>query len=357
MSITLTHAGLPDGLGRFDLLSLFEKVAHSQYGLSRTAIALVRHYILRTTDEDFLKGRICAVWTQVCRTAQALDLTPRSINSAERELEAAGFLIRSTGANGARAGERRDGSIVWAAGINLAPLIERLRELQDRAEAIRLHRRTIDQCRAEIRQINRAIRDSEQTDLQTMASEILPRGRTSRINDLEQLQAIRAALTAVLDTLAPASGAQKTSDASEENCAPNIPPEESSKPCSPSSPSAAPELRATPRLAVALATDEYHGLLRSNGGTNWPAIVETSWQVAMQLGISQRTWQEACTRFGREQAALCVIVIQRNAMLDVGDRYHVRRPQGCLAGMIRSSLTGAMNLRGLVAAVLDREDR
>lgn len=123
MSTTLTHAGLSVGVTRFDLLRLFEQVARPGFGLSSTAVALVLHYVLKTMDADYLKGRICAVWTQACRFAEALGLTPRSINSAERELEHAGFIIRNAGINGARAGDRLDGIIAWAAGINLAPLI------------------------------------------------------------------------------------------------------------------------------------------------------------------------------------------------------------------------------------------
>jgi hypothetical protein len=132
MSTTLAHRGLPSGVGRFDLLRLFEQVARPGFGLSSTAVALVRHYVLKTMDGDYLSGRICAVWTQACRFAEALGLTPRSINSAERELEQAGFIIRNAGINGERAGDRQDGIVVWAAGINLAPLVERFGEMQPR---------------------------------------------------------------------------------------------------------------------------------------------------------------------------------------------------------------------------------
>ena len=86
MSTTLSHRGLPAGVGRFDLLRMFEQVARPGFGLSSTAVALVRHYVLKTMDGDYVAGRICAVWTQACRFAEALGLTPRSINSAEREL-------------------------------------------------------------------------------------------------------------------------------------------------------------------------------------------------------------------------------------------------------------------------------
>ncbi|MBU6207635.1 MAG: hypothetical protein KGQ42_08115 [Alphaproteobacteria bacterium] len=130
MSATLSHSGLPDGVSRFDLLNLFEVAAKPTFGLSRTAIALIRHYIQRTADQDYARGQICAVWAQVCRTAQAVNLSSRSINSAERELQEAGFIARTSRSKGARSGAREDGRITWAFGINLAPLIERYHELR-----------------------------------------------------------------------------------------------------------------------------------------------------------------------------------------------------------------------------------
>jgi hypothetical protein len=58
-------------VGRFDLLRLFEQVARPGFGLSSTAVALVRHYVLKTMDGDYHGGRIYAVWTQACRFAEA----------------------------------------------------------------------------------------------------------------------------------------------------------------------------------------------------------------------------------------------------------------------------------------------
>jgi hypothetical protein len=52
MSTTLAHSGLPSGTTRFDLLRLFEQVARPGFGLSSTAVALVRQYILKTMDAD-----------------------------------------------------------------------------------------------------------------------------------------------------------------------------------------------------------------------------------------------------------------------------------------------------------------
>ena len=50
--------------------------------------------------------------------------------------------------------------MVWAAGINLAPLVERFAEMQAKAEALELQARAIQQCRAEIRQLGQRIREA-----------------------------------------------------------------------------------------------------------------------------------------------------------------------------------------------------
>ncbi len=87
MSTSLKHEGLREGVGRFDLLQLFLRTAKPAFGLSRTAIALIRHAIGRTQDGDYKRGAICSVWTKVSTMADELQLTSRSINNAERELE------------------------------------------------------------------------------------------------------------------------------------------------------------------------------------------------------------------------------------------------------------------------------
>jgi replication initiation protein RepC len=351
MSTTLTHAGLPVGVTRFDLLRLFEQVARPGFGLSSTAVALVRHYILKTMDADYLKGRICAVWTQACRFAEALGITPRSINSAERELERAGFIVRNAGINGARAGDRQAGVIIWAAGINLAPLITRYNELQGKAKALDLQARAINQCRAEIRQLGQRIRHACDETLRQRAEAILPGGRTARITSIARLTAIRETLSAMLDAIASAPAADphapKTSDAPEENCAPNIQDKNSPRSCS--ARGAAPD-RILPSAAVSVATQAYQGLVAALGGATWPNIVEASWRSCARLGIAQSTWGRACQHFGRERAALCVLLIDSNAELPGDHRYKARSPSRCLSGMMRKDQSQGFNLTGLFRA-------
>ncbi len=356
MSTTLSHRGLPAGVGRFDLLRMFEQVARPGFGLSSTAVALVRHYVLKTMDGDYLPGRICAVWTQACRFAEALGLTPRSINSAERELEQAGFIIRNAGINGERAGDRQDGTIVWAAGINLGPLVERFAELQAKAGALELQARAIQQCRAEIRQLGQRIREAADDHLREQAETILPDGRTARINSIDRLIAIREALSAMLAAIEHHSDsgpetdprALKTSGAPEENCAPNI--QDKNSPRRSTAPIRDPLERIRPATALAVATESYCGIVEALGGPSWPNLVEASWRSCGRLGIAQSTWGRACQQFGRERAALSVLLIDRNAELPHGHCYRVGSPARCLAGMLRRAGSAGVNLAGLFRA-------
>jgi replication initiation protein RepC len=352
MSTTLAHRGLPAGVGRFDLLRLFEQVARPGFGLSSTAVALVRHYVLKTMDGDYLSGRICAVWTQACRFAEALGLTPRSINSAERELEKAGFIIRNAGINGERAGDRQDGVVVWAAGINLAPLVERFAEMRAKAEALELQARAIQQCRAEIRQLGQRIREAGDDNLRELAETILPDGRTARITNIHRLITIREALSAMLAAVEfvrePDSRALKTSDAPEENCAPNILDKNSSR--RRTAPARDSLERIRPATALMVATENYRGIVEALGGPTWPNLVEASWRSCCRLGIARSTWGRACQQFGRDRAALSVLLIDRNAELPLGHRYRVGSPARCLAGMVRRAGSAGVNLAGLFRA-------
>lgn len=352
MSTTLAHRGLPLGVGRFELLRLFEQVARPGFGLSSTAVALVRHYVLKTMDGDYLTGRICAVWTQACRFAEALGLTPRSINSAERELEQAGFIVRNAGINGERTGDRQDGIVVWAAGINLAPLVERFTEMQVKAEALELQTRAIQQCRAEIRQLGQRIREAGDDDLRERAETVLPDGRTARITSIDRLIAIREALSAMLTAIVsepdPEPRALKTSDAPEENCAPNIQDKNSSRSRTVSASDPCGRIR--PATALAVASESYRGIVEALGGPTWPNLVEASWRSCGRLGIAQSTWGRACRQFGRERAAISVLLIDRNVELPPGHRYRVASPASCLAGMVRRSGSAGVNLTGLFRA-------
>jgi hypothetical protein len=88
---------------------------------------------------------------------------------------------------------------------------------------------------------------------------------------------------------------------------------------------AAPD-RITPTAAVSVATQAYQGLIAGLGGATWPNIVGASWRSCARIGIAQSTWGRACQHFGRERAALCVLLIDRNAELPGDHRYKARSP-------------------------------
>lgn len=345
MSATLAHRGLPEGVRRIDLLSLVEDLGKRGLGLSITATRVLRHYVWRSRDDDYRAGRICAVWDRVCRTADDLDLCSRAINDAERELEAKKLIVRTTGGNGARSGFRSGGVIRWAAGINLAPLIDRYADLRAAWEARRLEQQAIDTCKAEIRRTRRLIRNAAEPELLARADAILPDGRVAPIQRIEKLEAIRLALEAVLADLAGDPRAMKTSDRPEENNPLNIQNQDSSRSCS-----GRPEPTITPHAALELASDEYRAIAAVYGDPRWPSLIEASRQTASWLGIGQRTWGKACSVLGRERAALCVLVIDRNARLRTGHRYQARHPGKCLSGMVRSATKAGFNLDGLLRA-------
>lgn len=351
MSATLVHGGLPEGIRRIDLLALVEDLGKRGLGLSSTATRVLRHYVWRSRDDDYRAGRICAVWDRVSRTADDLDLCNRAINDAERELEAKGLIARTTGGNGARSGLRSGGVIRWAAGINLAPLIERYADLKAAWEARELEQQAIDTCKAEIRRMRRLIRDAAEPEMMARADAILPDGRVAPIQRIEKLETIRGALEAVLAELAGDPRAMKTSDRPEENSRPNIQNQDSSRSCSerPSEPTI------TPRMALDLASEEFRLIASTHGDPGWPSLVEASRQSASWLGIGQRTWGKACSLLGRERAALCVLVIDRNARLQSGHRYRARHAGKCLSGMVRQATSGAFNLDGLLRA-FQRDD-
>ena len=347
MSAALVHGGLPRGVRRVDLLALIEDLGKRGLGLSSTAVRVLRHYVWRSRDEDYLAGRICAVWDRVCRTAEELDLCSRAINDAERELEAKGLLVRTTGGNGARSGVRSSGVIRWAAGINLAPLIERYDELKALREARDLQQQAVAECKADIRRVRRLIRDAAEPVLLARADEILPDGRMAPIHSIERLEAIRAALEAVLAELDVEPRATNASDGPEENDRPKIQTHHLSESCS--GRSATPSI--TTSLALQLASEEFRELAIAQGHTGWMGLVEAARQSASWLGISQRTWGNACALLGRERAAMCVLVIERNARLHAGHRYHARHPGKCFNGMVRRAARGGFNLDGMLRAI------
>lgn len=130
MSATATHQGLPEGMHPFALLELIESLT-IELGLIEQDITYLRWVFRHVKRTDFITGRICAVWISVAKLALELGFNPRKIHRIEARLQRCGIILKASLANGrryperkSRSGDRVDGVIKRAAGINLAPLTE-----------------------------------------------------------------------------------------------------------------------------------------------------------------------------------------------------------------------------------------
>lgn len=107
----------------------------------------------------------------------------------------------------------------------------------------------------------------------------------------------------------------------------------------------------TPEVALQLASPAYRELVATKSGATWPNLVDVSRHIASNLGIAQAAWGRACERLGRERAAICVLVIERNFQLRQGHPYRAQHPGKCLSGMLRTALGEGFNLHGLLRSI------
>ncbi|WP_339108737.1 helix-turn-helix domain-containing protein [Thioclava sp. GXIMD4216] len=198
MNHHLTHTGLPPGLDRWALLR-FLRTARRKLGLSKGAIGYLALAIERTMDGDFVTGRICAFWMSVTEIATSLDMERRQIARIEAELMARGLIHKSSTTRGRRCGTRLRGLIQHEFGINLAPLIERAREIKAMALAVEDEQKAAKALRPYINKLFQRIRDLGDEEAMIAADTILPSHRPSLIHDLARLQDVAAALEAVLN--------------------------------------------------------------------------------------------------------------------------------------------------------------
>ncbi|MFM2099695.1 MAG: hypothetical protein RLZZ366_1234, partial [Pseudomonadota bacterium] len=240
MSAVLVHGGLPAGVRLRDLVALVKKAAiigvpdaeSKKCRISRTAVAVLEYFIGCCRERDFEKGNICGVWEQPATIAAKLGISTKVLHNAEAELRKVKWIERTSTAHARRSGERRGSAIVALAGISLAPLIGRYPELIHIRDTDALQQQAVTGVRAEIVQIRRHIRELSDPEIIDQAETILPRGRTSRITKIEQLEAIKADLEALLVCIELPSGEHVSSDRSEEIFSPIILTQDSSKNCS-----------------------------------------------------------------------------------------------------------------------------
>ena len=151
--------GLPAGVGRYDLLLLVKKAGKSA-GFTPRMIQLLDYYMAYTRDQDWEEGALPVIYQSLAKTALDLGVTERQIQYLEKQLFQVGALTWLDSGNHKRYGVRdeRTGRILFAFGVNLAPLAALRERLEQAVEDKALHdrawmetKRKISYYRAQIR--------------------------------------------------------------------------------------------------------------------------------------------------------------------------------------------------------------
>ncbi|WP_299193585.1 helix-turn-helix domain-containing protein [uncultured Litoreibacter sp.] len=333
MSVRLTHSGLPADIAPFQLKQLLKR-ARVSLGLSKGAVDYLTFAIDNCQRSDFLNGRICAIWHSLERLTQIFGLSKRQISRIEAELVSAGLIRRTYPERKSRSGERIDGVIKRAAGINLAPLIEQagyVRSLVSRRmQSDEDHKR----LREQIQGLFRQIRELGNANADEAATTILPRRRPTELTDITKMQEVAAALEAVLSDFSSDCSQPEMAVGSDETVRLNTNKEKKTKTRMAERPIDERRLNTSPTHARLLAGPqlaEYIDLYACGGPPDWQAITRAAHDRAYELGVSRRLWRARCTQIGEMRTALCLIVADRNSRRT--DAFGVENAAAAFAGM------------------------
>lgn len=346
MTHVLTHRGLPDGMTRWDLYGLLMKAA-KHFGLTDTTLKYLRFAISKTQDQDYAAGRICALWPSVSETASQLDADPRQIARAEARLAELGFIVKSSAARCRRYGVRSENVIRYAFGINLAPLVDRAREIETAARKACFEKEEAKRLRLHIPKLLERVRTSGNASAEEAAEVILPSRRPSRIWRYARLKEIADALEALIETLAEAPVAVEMSD----RCDADVAPRESIKTYSKRSSGRQPELRLTPVQFCILASPGFEDAVKiyapPGAPPDWRTIPAAAKDWAQVRGIPAGLWQRQVDCLGPKVAAVCLLVADRNAERE-GSAHHVDDMRRAFLGLARNTAARGSAHQGLI---------
>ena len=353
MSTTYSHQGLPSGIRPFDLPDMLEKL-RTRLGLRDEDITYIRYLIRRVRAADFQAGKICAIWEAVATQAGELGFNVRRIARIACRLEERGLILRTASIGGRRFGRRgQDGQIVVAAGVNLGPLIERAGDL---AQLIQHQARTSERlkdCRQRANDLIRGIRGLGVEQALLAARDVFPRLRPSEINDVDRLSAIIEALEAVLADFSSSVGRTLGAAGSDSSGRPDTNHEHKTKTCTAEKRHRVQKSSSTPEHVALLATSELREIIEfywtaqdQSRKLSWASVLAAAQERAHQIGISRAFWQRHCEVLSPCQAALCLVIADRNSQRT--DSYQALNAAKAFAGMVRKEAREA----GVVEALL-----
>lgn len=365
LSLCDDFAGLEEDTNRYQLLLLVKRVGKAA-GFTPRMIQLLDYYMAFTRDQDWEGGSRPIVFQSVAKTAMDLGVSERQVQHLEKRLFDAGVIAWHDSGNHKRFGQRdpATGRLIYAFGVDLAPLSFLREELEDKLQKKELHdqawmdaKRQITWFRRQIRAMLLELEEGASTDLrfyQQQYASIAIQLRTHM--SLEQVRSLlrdhEALHQSLSDCVQPSQQAEKTSCTSERNCGHNNTSNQSINSCSApgtrsfqesvveaSEPedlaSGAGLQHVTLKIVLQAASDRFRGYLPVEPRpTSWADAVEAAHRLLPALKISQEQWGEACSLLGRAGAAVCVVITDQG-MHREADR--VRHPAAYFRGMLNKA--------------------
>lgn len=354
--LKLTHSGIPDGIRPLEITDMLQSL-RGQLKLRDQDIGYLRFMMKKLRRDDFAPGRICAVWESVTSISDSLGCSPRQINRIEARLQNAGLIRKTTSNKGNRFGRRdANGHIERAAGINFAPLIERLPEVIDYHRAAKIAADQLKTSRRTAADLITEIRSLEVREALEAARAALPRLRPSEVKCLQKLDTIIEALESVLADFSDVSSRRIEVAQQVSLVRPYTKTNNKTKTCTTAKTekSARRDVRTTPAQVRLLATAEFAEIMAMylDGLTlgeplSWRVIGAAARDFAQMNGISGADWVNCCHQLGEERASLCLLLADRNAQRL--DEYRVRDVASAFIGMVRAEARGKAIVEALLA--------
>lgn len=395
--------GLEEDTNKYDLLFLVKRLGKSA-GFTPRMISLLDYYINFTRDIDWEEGGQPIVYQSLTNTAFDQGVTERQIQNLEKALFEVGAITWNDSGNHRRYGQRcKDtGMILYAYGVNLAPLAamktaleEKLIEKQMYEDAwketkrqISWHRRQIravlgeleEQGTAQYRAISESydlISGSIRTNLNLSAlRELLAKHKElySKAMDLDEIKtkiSIKSTSTDVknfvhynnttykksnkLDTCK--ANAQSFQKSSKENLDDE---KRRDVQMGQSEQLKADDLilktglqHITLKQALNASSERFRERLPLDPRPmNWNDFIEAAYKIKSELDISQQSWAKACVALGRSGAAICVLLVDQATQRKENRVY---KPAAYFNSMINRSGAGELQLHKSIFGLLQSE--
>lgn len=390
--------GLPEGLWRDQFLEIVIEALTG--ALTPTAEKVLRFYARHTRPADWSErgeGPVCFVAQK--SAAERMGMDRKSVYNAERALERLGLIRKDALENGHRRSPAGQGEAI---GIRFAPAINRYQEFTEAARtAARLRdrldakRRIASGLRFRLRRELRHVEGSE-SDLIREEFAALPR-QVMRMTDISRLDALATKLKALLARLQSIAERLETVEETvissgdiprnegeisphhiystinssfvdcNEDISANAMAENSNPSCDKSahgkenkgsgqnSGQSAVPVSWTMKQLYSAGSDEFRALMDEardrDGELGMGSLVSAADTIRHLVGVTPNAWAEACSTLGRHEAALALLVLDRNR---THPQTPVRNPQGALRAMVRRAREGQLNLDASLFGIIRR---